>query len=304
MRLVDLLHDDIDVSDPGARDPEFIERVARPAFDVLRGYFRAEVDGLENVPRSGPFIIVGNHNGGPLLPDVWALAGLWWTVLGCERPVYAMVHDAALGVPGLRSFLVKIGGLRASRANAEKVLARGASLLVYPGGELDALKSFWRRDRVDFRGHTGFLELAMTHGVPIVPVVNVGGHEVYLTVFSSERLARWTGLAQLTRVKTLPVTVGLPWGVWATGFVPYLPFPAKFRYRVGAPILLGHDPERARDRYEVVRAYNDVTRRMQAMLDGLRRRRPAPARRLPPLSAPRPSDSSTRDRAPAVASRA
>src|SRR5262249_27541825 len=63
-------------------------------------------------------------------------------------------------------------------------------------------------------------------GVPIVPVVNVGGHEVYFTVFSSQRLARWSGMSWLTRVKTVPLTLGLPWASGSRGFVPYLPLPA------------------------------------------------------------------------------
>src|SRR5262249_60462545 len=42
--------------------------------------------------------------------------------------------------------------------------------------------------------------------------------------------------------------LGLPWGIWLTGFLPYLPLPSKFVYRVGTPIELGHDPDAARDR--------------------------------------------------------
>ena len=94
--------------------------------------------------RTGPFIAVANHNGGPMLPDCWVMAAFWWASLGPERPAYAMVHDAALAVPGLRSFLVKVGGLRGTRANAERVLRLGAD----PGAiacvlEPDALLTCW-----------------------------------------------------------------------------------------------------------------------------------------------------------------
>jgi len=99
---------------------------------------------------------------------------------------------------------------------------------------------------------------------------------VYVTLWSSERLARWTGMARLTRVKTLPVNVGLPWGIWVSGFVPYLPLPAKFVYRVGEPIYLAHDPRRARDPHAVREAYARVTCVMQDMLDDLARRRRMP----------------------------
>lgn len=270
MQLADFLSHDVDPSDSASRDPEFIRTFALPAFDALRTYyFRSEIEGVENVPRQGPFIAVANHNGGPLLPDCWVLVSYWWSALGPERPAYAMVHDAALRVPLLRTFLVKVGGLRASPGNAEKVLRLGAPLLVYPGGELDCLKSFWRRHTVDFHGRTGFIEMALRLGVPILPVVNVGGHEVYFTVVSSQRLARWTGLSRLTRVKTVPLTLGLPWGIWLTGFMPYLPLPSKFVYRVGTPIELGNDPDAARDRRVVRTAYARITGVMQDMLDEL-----------------------------------
>ena len=277
MQLADLFVHDVDVSDPGARDPEFIREIALPFFDALRiHYFRAEIDGADNVPRDRPFIAVANHNGGPLLPDCWVLVSYWWSLLGVERPAYAMVHDAALRIPLLRTFLVKMGGLRASRENADKVLRLGAPLLIYPGGELDCLKSFWRRHTIDFHGRAGFVQLALEHGVPILPVVDVGGHEVYITLLSSQRLARWTGMSRWTRVKTLPVNLGLPWGVWLSGFLPYLPLPAKFVYRVGPPIELGHDPDAALDARAVRHAYDRVSRIMQEMLDGLAARRRLP----------------------------
>src|SRR5439155_23403209 len=75
---------------------------------------------------------------------------------------------------------------------------------------------------------------------------------------------------------TLPVNLGLPWGLWATGFVPFLPLPAKLSYKVGEPIHVGHDPEAAR-RPDVVRdLYRKVTGIMQDMLDDLASRRRLP----------------------------
>jgi 1-acyl-sn-glycerol-3-phosphate acyltransferase len=196
--------------------------------------------------------------------------------MGADRPAYAMVHDAALSVPVLRNVLVKLGGLRADPATAERILARGGVVLVYPGGELDCLRSFANRHRVDLHGRSGFIRIALRTGVPIVPFVNAGGHEVYVTLHSSRRLARWSGLERLTRVRTVPFNVGLPWGFWMTGFVPYVPLPAKFTYRIGAPIRLGRDPAAAGSTERVEQAYRHVTSVMQAMLDdvGSRRRLP------------------------------
>ena len=277
MRLADLFDGDIDPSDPANRDPEFIRSVALPVLSLFREYyFRTVPEGAEHIPRSGPFIAVANHNGGPILSDTWVMLSYWWAVRGVENAGYALVHDAPLRIPVLKNVLAKVGALRATAENADKVLHLGEPLLIYPGGELDCLKSFWRRNTIDFHGRTGFIKLALRHGVPVVPVVNAGGHEVYFTLFSSQRLAEWTGLARLTRIKTVPLTIGLPWGIWLTGFVPYLPLPAKFTYKVGEPIHLGHDPEAIGHPDVIQRAYRTVTRVMQDMLDELTARRRFP----------------------------
>jgi len=250
--------------------------VSRLLYAVGVRYFRAECEGVENLPTSGQFIAVGNHSGAPLMPDV-AVLGAWWALeMGLDHPSYLMVHDFPFRIPVLRNFMAKIGAMPASRENAERVLRSGARLVCFPGGELDCLRSFRDRNRVNLYGRTGFVKLAYKYGVPIVPFVNIGGHEVYCTLFSSQRLARWTGLARFARVKTVPVNLGLPWGLWVTGFIPYLPLPSKLVYKVGEPIELEHAPELADDPDAVQRAYDRVTGVMQDMMDDLARRRRFP----------------------------
>jgi 1-acyl-sn-glycerol-3-phosphate acyltransferase len=274
--LADLASEDLDPNDPAGRDPEFIKAVA-PFFEMVGTYyFRTATEEVQNVPTRGPFIAVANHNGGPLLPDVWLMLAYWAQHMGADLPAYAMVHDAAFRVPLVKNFLVKVGGMRATRENAEKVLRMGGALLVYPGGELDCYRTFWDRNKINLHGRTGFIELAYKYGVPILPVVNIGAHEVYFTLFSSRRLARWTGIEKLTRVKTVPLTVGLPWGIWLTGFLPYLPLPSKFVYRVGRPIDFPRRPDLAGDQAAVRRVYAQITSAMQQMLDDLASRRRFP----------------------------
>jgi 1-acyl-sn-glycerol-3-phosphate acyltransferase len=200
----------------------------------------------------------------------------WWSIFGVEQPAYVLAHDAAFRVPVLRNLFIKLGALRAHRENAEKVLDMGGILLVYPGGELDCLRSFSRRHIIDFHGRTGFIELAMRRGIPLLPVVNAGGHEVYVTLFSSRRLARLTGIERLTRVKTVPVNLGLPWGIWATGFVPFIPLPAKFTYKVGKPVHFRRSERLACNELAVRQAYLKITDEMQGMLDDLASRRRLP----------------------------
>ncbi len=265
-----------DTSDLGNRDPDFMRRVAPFFYAIGRYYFRGGGDGLANIPRDGQFIAVGNHSGAPILPDVWVGAAWWAMEMGVDRPVYILTHDVPLRLPLLGNLLMKIGCLRACRENAERVLASGASLLVYPGGDAECMRSFWDRNRIDLRGHTGFIKLALQHGAPIVPFVNVGGQEVYFTLFSGEGLARRMGLERFLRVSALPLTVGLPWGLWWSGFVPYLPLPAKLTYAVAPPISVPRDPALARDPAAVRRIYGRVTGVMQDLVDELAERRRFP----------------------------
>jgi 1-acyl-sn-glycerol-3-phosphate acyltransferase len=263
--------------DLSLRDPEFIRDWAVPVLDAVSTYyFRTSFQDVHNVPRQGPFIAIGNHGGGPLLPDVFMMAARWWKLFGVETPAYVMVHDIAFRVPAVRDVLLRLGALPASRENASAVLESGGVVLAFPGGELEAQRSFRERDRIDFRGRVGFIELALEWGVPILPVVNVGGHEVYFTLFSSRLLARLTGLRRFTGIKTLPVNLGLPWGIWATSFLPYVPFPAKISYRVGKPIQVPEDPALARDRLYVRTLYTEITSTMQTMLDELSAERRTP----------------------------
>jgi 1-acyl-sn-glycerol-3-phosphate acyltransferase len=267
---------ELDPSDPASRDPEFINAVTPFVGSVATNYFRTEFEGLEHVPNTGPLIVVCNHNGGPILPDLWIMLVYWVTAVGLDAPAYALAHDTAFKVPLIRNLLAKLGGLRATRENARKVLSMGGVLLIYPGGELDSYRSFWQRNKINLHGRTGFIELAYEFGVPILPVVNIGAHEVYFTLFSSRLLARWSGIEKLTRVKTVPLTVGLPWGVWPTGFLPYLPLPSKFVYKVAPPLSFPRNPRLARNPDVVRRTYVRVTGIMQNMMDAL-----ASKRRLP-----------------------
>ena len=273
---LELLTEKLDPTDPSSRDVETI-RAAIPFLQFLRDvYFRAEGEGTEHIPTDQNFITVGVHSGGPLLPEVWLTLANWATEIGIDRPAYALIHDIALRVPGLNNLLIKLGALRACTRSAENVLDAGHSLLVYPGGDAEAQRSFWNRNKIDFQGRTGFIKLAYRYGVPIVPVVNVGGHEVYFTAFSSRRLAQWTGLERLLRVQTLPLNFGLPWGMWWTGFIPYLPLPSKIVYKVGEPIYFERNPELAEKPEALEAAYRQITGTMQGMMDELASRRRFP----------------------------
>jgi 1-acyl-sn-glycerol-3-phosphate acyltransferase len=259
-------------ADLDERDPDYI-REALPGMWLLSSlWFRGEVRGLGNIPEEGPVLLVGNHSGGNLSPDTTVFTLAFSAYFGVERRFYQLAHNLVLSMPGL-GFLRKFGTVAASPANAEKALRSGAAVLVYPGGDHEVHRPSWQSARVDFAGRKGFLRLALEHDVPIVPVVSIGGQETALFLTRGESLSRLLGLDRLLRLKVLPISLAIPWGLNVGDFLGHFPLPAKITIEALPPIRLreefGPEPD-------VDEVYDHVLRVMQETLDAL-----AAERRLP-----------------------
>jgi 1-acyl-sn-glycerol-3-phosphate acyltransferase len=254
------------------RDADFIRERLPLMWLAASLWYRGEVRGLGNIPDDGAVLMVGNHSGGNMTPDTVVFTLAFNTYFGVERPFYQLAHNLVLSMPGLGS-LRRFGTVAASPANARKALQAGAVLLVYPGGDYEAHRPFWDRNRVDFNGRKGFIRLALAEDVPIVPVVSIGGHETALFLSRGEGLARLLALDRLFRLKVLPLSLALPWGLNVGDMLGHIPLPAKITIETLPPINLkeefGPDPG-------VDEIYDHLIRLMQDTLDTL-----AEERRLP-----------------------
>src|ERR1700760_3291904 len=102
-------------------DPEFTRKVANAVGPIFKRYFRAEVRGLESFPESGGALVVSNHSGGMLTPDVMIFAPAFYNEFGYDRPVYTLGHYGIFIGP-LSGFLRRTGVIEASRVNAGSAL--------------------------------------------------------------------------------------------------------------------------------------------------------------------------------------
>src|SRR5687767_5693561 len=177
-----------------ARDPAYIREVVPAIRAWSDNYFRAEVEGLENIPDDGPALLVGNHSGGTLIADTFVFAQHFYDHFGPERRFHQLAHDLVFQVPGVRASLSRFGTVPASPANMRAALGRDAALLVYPGGDHETYRPTWQQDRIDFAGRTGFIKLSLELGTPIVPVVAIGGQETALFLGQGQRISRLLGL--------------------------------------------------------------------------------------------------------------
>ena len=256
------------------RDPDFIRRQL-PAIARYTSYFTPEVRGLDLLPADGPALVVGNHTCLFYMPEVWTCGQAMLARRGIGPPTYLLAYDLLFAVPGVASFLRRLGALPASAGQAESALARGACLMVYPGGDLEACRPWTQRNQIDFAGRTGFVRLALRCGVPVVPVVAHGTHHAVVVLNRGDRLAHAAGLRRV-RINVFPILAGFPFGVTSV-LTPPLPMPAQLTLEF-LPALdwTGYGPAAASDRDTVSACYADITGRMQAALSRLSARHPYP----------------------------
>ncbi len=140
------------------RDPAFIERqlalMAR-----YTSFFSPEVKALDNLPATGPVLVVGNHSCLMYMPDAWVVGLSLIRRRGLDQPSYALAYDLLFSVPGVGPFLRRIGAIPAGGRGAELALQQGAAVVVYPGGDLEACRPWRQRDQIDLAGHKGFVRL-------------------------------------------------------------------------------------------------------------------------------------------------
>lgn len=251
--------------DLSGRDPGFIRAMLPRMWLLTAVYHRAEVSGFDRVPDE-PVLFVGNHSGGANVPDtfIFLLAyNTYFTVDG--RPLYSLGHDLVTKVPLVGTLARKMGIVTAGHGAAAEIFRADASCLVYPGGDVEALRAWRDRNKIIFDGRQGFLRLAHQAGVKIVPVVSTGGQDTFFVYNDGRKWAKRLRFDKYLRVKSLPLSSSFPW-LLTPGDLPHVPLPAKIRIEVLDPIDLnarfGDDPD-----WDA--AYDYVTSVMQAGLSSL-----------------------------------
>jgi 1-acyl-sn-glycerol-3-phosphate acyltransferase len=242
---------------------EAVLRRARPLLDFLyERYWRVDLAGVEHLPEKGPCLMVANHSG--LLPyDGLMLAhAVEREHPSHERPRF-FVADWLMTLPFVQPYLARLGGVRACRENAERLLGAGRFVAVFPEGVKGAAKVFRERYRLKRFGRGGVIRVALETGAPLVPVGIVGAEEAHPILFKWRPPIRF-GLP------FLPVTPTFP----ALGPLGALPLPTKWLLRIGAPLPLERlGPDDARDELLLSRLTEELRAGIQSLVDaGLRER--------------------------------
>lgn len=237
-------------------------RTQRLVAGYLRRYHGHTIDGHLERP-TGQVLFVANHGfGGFFDLNVLALMAYGHSI-ELDRPVTMLCHKIAWTL-GLGPVIEPYGAKPASRDAAATGFAKGHHVLVLPGGDLDAFKAYKDRNKILFQGRSGYAKLALEAGVPIIPIVTSGAGDSLRVLSDGQRLAKTLRLDKVLRLKAVPITLSLPWGlgVGLVGLLPYIPLPSKIRTRVLPPMV----PESGESAAEFARR---VETAMQAALDDL-----------------------------------
>lgn len=249
-----------------------------PVIDLCRIY----VDGLENLPRDGRFLLVGNH-----------------TVSGSAEVVlipYFVHRELGVRVRGLatrqladtrglvRDVLEAAGAVPGQPDTCAELMRRDATILVFPGGGRDMLKFKGEEYTLQWESRSGFARLAVAHDYPIVPVGLVGGDDVFHSMV--ERGGTWETWSRSLgeRLHGLP-GVGIP---IVRGLGPTLiPRPQRMYLRFAPPIATSRPSGVGVDTWTAT--VKDRTRSaLETTLTELRQiRADDPFRSLNPLAWPR-----------------
>jgi putative phosphoserine phosphatase/1-acylglycerol-3-phosphate O-acyltransferase len=198
-----ILHLDVPPGVPTLAGVEAFDAAKFVVRPELFPYARFDIDGVENIPDVGGFILVSNHRS---YFDVAALAlvvqkkGRPTRFLGkkelFDAPVVGQIARALGGIPVERA-----GNASSSLGPAERVLRAGEGIVVLPQGTIPRGNAFFDPQ---LKGKTGAARLAAGTGAVVIPV----------GIWNTESVwPRSSSLPRLTNVlspPTIRIRVGRP----------------------------------------------------------------------------------------------
>lgn len=156
----------------------------------VRLLYKVEVTGMENLPKSGGYVLAANH-----VTTVDALAVAYMMYFRLHRAPHFLAKEGLFKTPIVGPVLLAVGQIpvfRGQRKNTDpmeaayKVLRAGHVIGIFPEGTLTRDPDLW-----PMRGRTGAIRLAIETGVPIVPVGQWGTEKVMETYSSKLKPKPW-----------------------------------------------------------------------------------------------------------------
>ncbi|KAB0791702.1 hypothetical protein PPYR_12883 [Photinus pyralis] len=182
---------------------------------IWNGY---EVQGLENIPDSGPALLIFYHGALPI--DIYYL--LVTVFFHKDRILHVVADYFLFKVPGLKTLLDCMGVIAGSQETCTKTLKDGNLLAIFPGGVYES--QFSHEYNLLWKNRVGFAKVAINAKVPIIPVFTENVREAYRTLRTGRSF--FEKIYNATKFPFTPIYGG---------------FPVKLITHIGKPIP--YDPE-------------------------------------------------------------
>jgi 1-acyl-sn-glycerol-3-phosphate acyltransferase len=225
---------------------------------LFQRWFGVQIANIENIPSQGSAVLFGNHSGGLPVDGLLLYDGIINQHPNPRRVRYLvtkfLLHAPLVG-KGLQGY-----GCVAPDYETSVELLRGQDLVVfYPEAEKGTGKLFKNRYKlVDF--HAGFVRAALETQSPLVPVITIGGEEIY-PIFATIK-----PVAKLLKWPYFPITPFFPW-------LPFpfysIPLPVKILICVWPQFKLKYPPEAANDEALVEQIASDIRSDVQSKVNDL-----------------------------------
>lgn len=210
---------------------------------VIKIYFRLQTIGVENIPKSGPALIIPNHSG---------FAGLDAIILAHEinkktrRVAKVMTHflwfiSQTTAIPAQR-----LGFIEATTENGLKLLKEKNLVILFPEGEKGNFKPTSQKYQLqEFK--RGFVRWAIETNTPIIPTLIIGAEESQLNLKRLE-------LPFFIKKLILPLPLN------------YLPLPSKWKIVFLPPLQLPYGISSINDNDLIHEITADIQEKIQVAL--------------------------------------
>lgn len=218
--------------------------------EILRKYFRVEIEGLENIPKHGPVIIAPNHSG---FSGFDAIVLNHVLLTETRRVPSILTHHLWFLTPTTALPAQKMGFVEATFENGLQLLKKKHMIVLFPEGEHGNFKPSSKMYQLqDFK--RGFVRMALQSDAIIVPTLIIGAEESNINLSTIK-------FAKYLRGPILPLPLNV------------VPLPVKWKIKFLEPIKLPYKASSSQDRELVHDIASDIKEMMQKRLRAELRKR-------------------------------
>lgn len=192
--------------------------------EILKKYFRVEIEGLENIPAHGPVVIAPNHSGFTAM-DAMVLAYVLQEKT--KRIPRVLSHHLWFLTETTALPAQKMGFVEATFDNGVNFLKKKQMIVIFPEGEHGNFKPTSKRYQLqEFK--RGFIRMALATDATIIPTVILGAEETHINL-------RKLKFSKFLRGLVLPLPLNI------------IPLPAKWKIIFEKPVTLPFGADKISD---------------------------------------------------------